>query len=175
MKRLAIGCGWILVCAAAACAGRSTPSREAHEGTEDVCASPAHEGVDAAVSARLDQASNVVEYENTWKAAHAGSTVGTIDRAELTSRIRSRASEVQDCYESALNNLSDGSGRVAVRFVVDAKGSVPHVSVTSNNFDDPQVGCCLVRRLEQWSFPAPSVGDFVVVEYPFVVRVSHSN
>jgi hypothetical protein len=173
MNRFAV-VAWIgLACAALSCGGASRPTREPHDETDDACAAPAHPSVDAALSQRLDRAANVVEFESVWKGAHAGSTAGTIDRGQLTARIRSRSGEVQDCYEAALDELKDGSGRVAVRFVIDAKGRVPHVSVTSSNFDDPRVACCLVRRLEQWSFPAPAAGDFVVVEYPFTVRVSH--
>jgi hypothetical protein len=96
-----------------------------------------------------------------------------VSRSDISSFIRAKTPQIQDCYESALNNLPDGHGRVVTRFVIDATGNVPNVGITSNDFNDAHVGCCLAKRIAQWVFPVPTNGDFVVVEYPFVVRISH--
>lgn len=129
--------------------------------------------VDPQVSERLARAANVMEYENVWKDAHPSAALGTLRRDALRSLVRERTPELQRCYEAALATLPGGSGHVAVRFVIDATGRVPSVHVASSNFDSPQVACCLAKRIASWTLPAPENGDFVVVEYPFNVRISH--
>ena len=130
--------------------------------------------VDRQISERLARATNVMEYENIWKDAHPRATLGTLRRDALRSLVRERTPELQRCYEAALGTLPDGSGHVAVRLVIDANGRVPSVHVASSNFDSPQVACCLANHIARWTLPTPEGGDFVVVEYPFNVRISHS-
>lgn len=129
--------------------------------------------VDAQVAERLAHAANLIEYENTWKEAHPHASLGTLRRDALRSLVRERTPELQRCYEAALGKLPGGSGHVAVRFVIDRAGAVPSVHVASSNFDSPEVACCLANRIARWKLPAPQDGDFVVVEYPFNVRISH--
>ncbi len=158
----------------AACAGQPEPrnANDAERVRGDTCASVVQAGVDADVVERLERASNVLEYESVWRAEHPGSAQGTIGGTEVRARIRSHASDIHGCYESALDRLPAGKGRVAVRFIVDADGGVPAVSIFSNDFQDPEVGCCVAKRVSQWRFPSPTNGGFVVVEYPFIVRTA---
>jgi hypothetical protein len=174
MTRFATWCGCTTALLALSCAGHTTASSDAHTHADDACSNLAQPEVSAETSERLTRAANVIEYENTWKSAHPNATLGTVNRSEISSVIRSKTAEVQGCYESALGKLSDGRGRVVVRLVIDASGKVPNVSIAANDFDDPQVGCCLAKHIAQWALPVPTGGDFVVVEYPFVVSISHS-
>ena len=59
-----------------------------------------------------------------------------------------------------------------MRFIVDADGRVPAVSISANDFGAPSVGCCVAKKVAEWSLPRALEGGFVVVEYPFVVRIS---
>ncbi|HKU38585.1 MAG TPA: AgmX/PglI C-terminal domain-containing protein [Polyangiales bacterium] len=129
--------------------------------------------VDADTRERLSRAANVMEYENVWRDAHPQATLGTLRRDELRALVRERTPELQRCYEAALDRLPGGRGHVAVRFVIDASGKVPSVHVGSSDFDSPEVACCLANHIAGWTLPAPQGGDFVVVEYPFNVRISH--
>jgi hypothetical protein len=131
--------------------------------------------VSAAITQRLAKASNLLEYENLWRAEHPELAAGTISGAAVRSQIHADLPRVQACYEAALNGSSDGSGRVVVRFVIDRSGRVAVANISSNSFAAPDVGCCIVKRVVQWQFPKPAAADFVVVEYPFVVRISHGN
>ena len=130
-------------------------------------------GPSAAASQRLSAATNLIEYENAWRAEHPGATTGSISGAEVRSLVRSKLSQVHACF--AAGRSSDGSGRVVVRFVIDADGRVSTANLDRGSFGAPEVGCCVVKRVAEWTFPKPSVGDFVTVEYPFTVRVSHGN
>jgi len=155
----------------AACASHSAPAPEhaARASQGDTCSSAVGPAVTAATSQRLAKASNVLEYENIWKAEHPGATSGTISGSEVRSRIHSNAEQLRSCYESALGGSSEG-GRVVVRFVIDPAGQVAAAHV-ADSFGAPELDCCVVKRLAQWRFPKPSAGAFVAVEYPFVVHI----
>jgi hypothetical protein len=169
----------LLVFAAAlaclSCAGQTKPTTDAHTRAVDTCSSVTQPSVPANTAERLGRATNIVEYESVWKAANPSAAVGTIDRAAVASAIRAKTREISDCYAALMNKVDNGRGRIVVRFVIGAIGDVPNLNVSSNDFGDPEVGCCIAKRVAQWSFPAPQAGDFVVVEYPFTVRISHSN
>jgi hypothetical protein len=121
----------------------------------------------------MARASNIVEYGELWRGAHPGSALGTVDRSAVHAVIRGQAAQIRTCYEGALGKLHDFRGRVIARFVIDASGKVPTASVQSGELQQaPELGCCLVKRIAQWSFPAPVAGDYVVIEYPFVVSIS---
>lgn len=158
---------------AAACAG-GAPPRSADRAAPEACSSATQPSVSGETVKRLEQAGNVLEYENVWREAHPGSASGTISGSEVRARIRSHTAEIQECYASALDRLPAGESRVVVRFVVDASGRVPAVSIASSDFEDQTVGCCVAKHAAQWTFPTPTNGGFVVVEYPFVVRTAKS-
>jgi hypothetical protein len=164
-----------MVLLASACAGHPpTSANGSRAAAGEACSSVEQPGVSAATSQRLAGASNVFEYENIWRDEHPGATLGTVTRSEISALLRSKTAQVQACYEAALGNLHDGRGRVVARFVIDSAGKVPNVSITSNDFQVPEVGCCLAKLIVQSAFPVPTNGEFVVVEYPFSVRVSNA-
>ena len=171
MNRLPRCFGWLALPLMLSCAGSSAPPSDPRHASE--CARREEPKVDAATSKRLARATNIVEYEAIWKDTHRSAAIGSINRSGVASVIRSKSAEVRDCYDVVLKQGKNGRGRVVVRFAVDATGEVAHVDVGANDFDEPEVGCCLANRVARWKFPAPVGGEFVVVEYPFVVRVSH--
>jgi hypothetical protein len=172
MSRFAPCCALFLVLSAAACAATKAPRTAAGPSARQGCSSFAQPDVSAATTQRLERAANLIEYEGIWRAEHPGTATGTIGGSEVRAQIRANAAQIRDCYEAALDHLPGGGGRVAVRFVIDSSGRVPTVSITSNELRAPDVGCCVAERVGRWSFPSPTNGGFVVVEYPFVVHVS---
>ncbi|HEX5661117.1 MAG TPA: AgmX/PglI C-terminal domain-containing protein [Polyangiales bacterium] len=155
---------------AASCAQRSTPPTGAPR--VHACTSVSEPGVSIPVQRDLERASNALEYENVWRASRPGAATGTVNGAEVQATIRAHIEEVQKCYEAALHDSSESGGRVVVRFVIDATGRVPQVNLGSSELDASELGCCVVERVSQWSFPKPENGSFVVVEYPFVVHLA---
>jgi hypothetical protein len=176
MRRLTIVFVLVVVFCGTACATHSPPvaSNPTSKRPSVECPDIAQSGVSAASEQRLASASNVLEYENIWKADHAGATTGTISGAAVRAVVQSKLSQVQACYEMAMDDSGEAGGKVVVRFVIDASGHVSIAHIGSNSFGSADVGCCLLTRVSQWTFPAPTADGFVVVEYPFVVRISHS-
>lgn len=60
------------------------------------------------------------------------------------------------------------SGKVVVKFVISATGSVASATVTESTLDEPSVETCIVNKVKRWVFPEPAGGGIVVVNYPFI-------
>lgn len=167
---------WVLVLTAlsAACAARSAPSTRG-SAAPDTCSGYTQPGISAATARSLEGASNALEYENIWRASQPGTPTGSVSGNDVRATIRANASEIQACYEAALLNSTETGGRVVVRFVIDPSGHVPAASIGSSELQAPELGCCVVKRVAQWTFPRPENAGFVVVEYPFVVHISKSH
>lgn len=127
--------------------------------------------VSEAGSRRLAAATNLLEYESMWKAERPAAAAGSLSASEIRGRIRQGLTQIQTCYQSALSDTRLTGGRVVVRFVIVAEGLVASAHV-SEGFGVPALDCCVVQQVAQWRFPEPSGGNFVTVEYPFVVRLS---
>lgn len=88
-------------------------------------------------------------------------------------RSHARRMTYEDLWRSSHPDAStESGGRVVVRFVIDRRGGVPSVSLGASELHAPQLGCCVVKRVAQWTFPRPRDASFVVVEYPFVVHLA---
>ena len=131
--------------------------------------------VSAALAARLTAATDVLSFESAWRSEHQGAVAGTISRAEVKRVVRAQNTDIRRCYDAALSKVTGSKrGRVVVRFIIDATGTVPAATIAADEMGVPEVACCLAERVTQWRFERPSSGDFVVVEYPFSVSVSRS-
>ena len=74
---------------------------------------------------------------------------------------------VQLCYESGLRRNPALSGRVAVKFTIDAAGTVAVAADGGSDIPDAQVVACVVRSFANLIFPASPRGNVTVV-YPLV-------
>jgi hypothetical protein len=131
--------------------------------------------VSQALASKLEAAADVISFESAWRSDHPNAVAGTINRPNVVGVIRARGNDIRGCYDAAMDKLPDDSrGRVVVRFIIDSSGRVPAATIAANELGVPEVACCLAERVSEWAFVPPTTGDFVVVEYPFSVKVSKS-
>lgn len=95
---------------------------------------------------------------------------GGLDRNEISAVIQRHLSEVRFCYEQGLQNKPKLSGRVAIRFMIGAKGLVTLAQVDQTSLGHAPVEGCIRDRLKTWNFPRPEGGVTVKVTYPFILR-----
>lgn len=95
---------------------------------------------------------------------------GGLDRNEISAVIQRHLSEVRFCYEQGLQNKPRLSGRVAIRFLIGAKGIVTLAQVDQSSLGHASVEGCIRDRLKTWNFPRPEGGVTVKVTYPFILR-----
>jgi TonB family protein len=97
---------------------------------------------------------------------------GSLDKELIRRVIHSHASQVRFCYESELVRHPGMNGKVAVKFIIAASGSVQRASVDQSTLGNANVESCIVSRVYQWQFPRPKGGGIVVVNYPFLLKAS---
>ncbi len=95
---------------------------------------------------------------------------GGLDRNEIAAVINRHVSEIRFCYEKGLQNRPKLSGRVAIRFLIGAKGIVTVAQVDQSSLGHAPVEGCIRDRLKTWNFPRPEGGVTVKVTYPFILR-----
>jgi hypothetical protein len=104
------------------------------------------------------------------KDAEIVGTRGTMDPAQVKETVHPEMGKIQACYEQALAKDPKASGRVTVRFVVEAAGLVYSVQTPINELPS-EVGTCLVGVFMALRFPAPSDGP-ATFELPFLFETA---
>jgi TonB family protein len=94
---------------------------------------------------------------------------GSLDKEIIRRIIRRHISEVRDCYEPRLVEKPALSGRILVRFTINAEGTVISSILHSSTMNEPAVENCTVAAVGRWQFPKPLGGGQVIVTYPFVL------
>lgn len=95
---------------------------------------------------------------------------GGLTKDQIAAVINRHIGEVIYCYEKGLQVRPDLSGRVGVKFNINAGGRVTTAGVSSSSLNSAQVEGCILNRLRSWPFPKPVGGVNVKVSYPFVLK-----
>jgi len=98
----------------------------------------------------------------------AVSITGTIDRELIRRVIQANHGKFRYCYENELVRNPRLSGRIAVRFQIDAQGKVTFANVASTTMNNAAVENCVVARIRGLTFPMPQGGGVALVTYPFL-------
>jgi TonB family protein len=99
-----------------------------------------------------------------------GSTevTGTLSREDIERVIRRNIARIRACYEGELANTPGLSGRLVIRFVIGANGTVTTAAVEESTLNNAAMEACVVAQFRRMRFPAPEGGGVVTVTYPLV-------
>lgn len=98
--------------------------------------------------------------------------MGALPADVIKKVINDNKAQVRYCYEFELQRNQNLEGRVAMRWIIGADGSVTEVSVKESTLKNIGVESCLMGKIKGWKFPAPAGGGVVEVNYPFVFKAS---
>lgn len=98
--------------------------------------------------------------------------MGSLDKELIRKVIHANRGQIRFCYESQLNRFPKLEGKVAVKFVISASGSVATSSVAQSTVGNAELESCVAGRVRTWVFPKPKGGGVVVVTYPFIFKQS---
>lgn len=98
--------------------------------------------------------------------------MGSLDKELIRQVIHRHRSEIRYCYEKELVSTPNLAGKVSVKFIITASGSVSTAKVDSSSMNNSAVEQCVTVRVRSWEFPKPKGGGIVVVTYPFVFKAS---
>ncbi len=94
---------------------------------------------------------------------------GSLPKEAIRTVIRHHIGEVRACYEQGLDQDPDLDGRVTISFVISPTGAVQSSEVARTTLDNQRVETCISEAVGGWSFPQPTGGGVVVVNYPFML------
>jgi hypothetical protein len=98
--------------------------------------------------------------------------MGSLDKELIRRVIQQHRSQIRYCYESELVRNPKLGGKVAVKFVITADGSVSSATTAQTTMHNSTVESCINSRVRSWKFPKPKGGGIVVVTYPFLFKQS---
>lgn len=98
--------------------------------------------------------------------------LGSLDKSLIDRTVKKHLAQIRYCYERELKTDPSLAGKVTMKFVIEADGSVSSAIVKSTTLGSETVEACLSQRLLRMRFPAPKGGGIVIVNYPFVFQVA---
>ncbi|MGQ0507402.1 MAG: TonB family protein, partial [Myxococcaceae bacterium] len=98
--------------------------------------------------------------------------MGSLDKELIRQVIHRNRNQIRYCYESQLTRFPKLKGKVAVKFVISASGSVASSSVAQADTNNAELETCVAGRVRTWMFPKPKGGGVVIVTYPFIFKAS---
>jgi Ca-activated chloride channel family protein len=94
--------------------------------------------------------------------------LGAMDKTLIDAVVKRHLNAIRYCYQRELQQKPSLNGKIVVKFVVAADGSVSTASIKSSTMNDAVVEQCLVGRFMRMQFPQPGGGGIVIVSYPFL-------
>jgi TonB family protein len=98
--------------------------------------------------------------------------MGSLDKELIRQVIHRNRGQIRFCYENQLTRYPKLNGKVTVRFVITATGSVSSSTVSQSTANNAELDTCVAGRVRTWQFPKPKGGGVVVVTYPFIFKQS---
>lgn len=92
-------------------------------------------------------------------------------RDEVMRVVKRHQNEIRFCYESALPQRPELSGKVTARWVISESGDVAMAEVAESSLNDAGAEACILQRVKRWRFP-PTKGGDVVINFPWVFSVA---
>ena len=94
---------------------------------------------------------------------------GSLSKEVIRRVIHRNLPQVRYCYQDGLQSRPDLEGRVAIKFIISASGTVQAAVVGDSTLGNASVERCISTAVKRWTFPAPEGGGIVAVSYPFVL------
>jgi TonB family protein len=92
---------------------------------------------------------------------------GPLDKEIIQRVVRRHRRELAFCYQSQLQQDRSLEGRIVMKFTISGNGQVISAMTETSTMNNIAVESCLARKIRRWTFPAPSTGALVTVNYPF--------
>lgn len=94
---------------------------------------------------------------------------GSVDAAEIRRVVEQQRAGIDACVERARGRNPKLEGRVIVKFIISAAGTVVSAQVPLSTIEDEELGNCLTSLIRGCTFPKPKGGGVAIVNYPFAI------
>jgi hypothetical protein len=94
--------------------------------------------------------------------------LGALDKSLIDAVIKRNMAAIRYCYQRELTKNPALAGKITVKFVIAADGTVSSATTKSSSMGNPAVEGCINGRFLRFQFPQPKGGGIVIVSYPFI-------
>ena len=101
-----------------------------------------------------------------------GAVTGSLDSSAVRQILQKGKKELQRVYERLLKSIPGLAGKIVVRVLIGADGSILKAEVTKDTVGNAKLKEAVVKAVKAMKFPAPSGGGGVIVTYPFEFKPS---
>lgn len=98
--------------------------------------------------------------------------LGALEESLITSVVQANLESIKSCYQSQLAAFPTLGGKVIVKFVISADGSVTSADIKESNLGNTEVESCVIYSFKRMTFAAPKGGGVVIVSYPLIFSAS---
>jgi hypothetical protein len=99
-------------------------------------------------------------------------TFGGLSKETIQRILRTHRSRIRHCYEIALRESSDVTGRVTVGFVIAPQGNVQSAETRANTTESDALARCILGVVERINFP--QADGITACTYPFLLQTAGS-
>jgi hypothetical protein len=92
-----------------------------------------------------------------------------LSKQSIDAVIAGHASDVNTCYDGALEVWPGLRGRIAATVVIWFDGSVALVRTGESSLDNPALECCINTAVSGWRFGRPAESAIVIMNLPFAL------
>ncbi len=110
-----------------------------------------------------------VEFSRPKSIEGAGKTSANRSIRAINKLVEKHKLSLQMSYEKYLKRVPDLSGKITVRFIIAASGTVTEVQVLENTTGNEALVREIVRKIKMWRFDSVEQGE-TTVTYPFVFK-----
>ncbi|MCO4746254.1 MAG: AgmX/PglI C-terminal domain-containing protein [Proteobacteria bacterium] len=94
--------------------------------------------------------------------------LGSLDRELINEPIAAQIGTIQRCYAAELARTPNLAGKVVLKFVISADGTVGERGIKSSELGHEGVESCILDVIGDLVFAKPKGGGVVMVSYPFL-------
>lgn len=98
--------------------------------------------------------------------------LGSLEESLITSVIQRNLEPIKSCYQSQIAAFPNLGGKVLVKFVISAEGSVTSAEIAGSSLANAEVESCILYSFKRMTFAAPDDGGVVIVSYPLIFSAS---
>jgi len=92
-----------------------------------------------------------------------------LSKESLDAVVNDHATEINTCYDAALEVWPGLKGRVVTTFVIWFDGRVALAKTHDSTLGNPMLECCINTAIHSWTFAKPKDGSIALVSFPFVL------
>ncbi len=94
--------------------------------------------------------------------------IGGIANGDVEAGVMARKAQIAQCFETQRAQDPTLSGKVLIKFSIDAEGKVSRSATRSTSLRNDVVENCVNAEVVKAVFPKLQSGRFAIVQYPFV-------